>query len=299
MANTLAGVNLAEIAQESLPYWQNLLAPMSAFTTDFSPEVSQNAESITSRYVIPDTDADDSTSPSSAMYAATAGTTVAVTVPFNRFPRYVKAFSDVERSRSAVDLPALFTNPGFEVLGKKIYGRIHALLTAANFSTSYVSTSGNFDRSDVIDLRATLNKEPLRAPISNRAMLANSDYYASLLKSLNSAEFPGITAEKAEGRVPRVAGFDIYEVNYFPDNTENLGAVALHNSAIVVGSRRIDATGAAQAGVEVYDMLIPGLNMTVQYRRWYVPTEGNFYLSMAALWGAAKGSPFAVRVTSA
>ena len=58
MANTIAGANLAEIAQESLNGLQSCFAPLSALTTDFSSDVRDAGESVTTRYPTKPTAAD-------------------------------------------------------------------------------------------------------------------------------------------------------------------------------------------------------------------------------------------------
>jgi hypothetical protein len=50
MANTISGVNLAEVAQESLPALQSLFAPLGSILTDFSSDIAQSGESVTTRF---------------------------------------------------------------------------------------------------------------------------------------------------------------------------------------------------------------------------------------------------------
>ena len=50
MANTIAGANLAAIAEMSLQPLQSALLPLRAFTTDFSSDIAQRGASVTTRY---------------------------------------------------------------------------------------------------------------------------------------------------------------------------------------------------------------------------------------------------------
>ena len=49
MANTIAGVNLAKIADMSIAGLTDLFAPLNALTTDFSTDIASSGDSITTR----------------------------------------------------------------------------------------------------------------------------------------------------------------------------------------------------------------------------------------------------------
>jgi hypothetical protein len=117
-------------------------------------------------------------------------------------------------------------------LGDKIFGDIWNLITAANFATATsVITAANFDRDGLIDLGQTLT-ETKKAPRTGRSVWMNPTYYGSLLKSLNSAEFPGQSDMKAEGMVPRVNKFDVYE----SDQCDANGEISQHSHSIAARS---------------------------------------------------------------
>jgi len=290
MANTIAGVNLAEIAQESLPGLSSVFAPLNAVSTDFSSDAAAAGESVTTR--IP-------TKPTAqnlaSGYSHNDTTIVAKTITLDTFYGFTYGFTDAERSKSAINLNEIFLEPAMSALGDKVFGDLWNLVVDANFDTHVVSTAANFDRDDLADLRATLN-DTKKAPAQGRALICDSQHYAALLKSLNAAEIPGMTAEKQEGAVPRVAGFDVYETNLADANSENCAAFAMHRSSLLFAGRSVDATGAAEAGVEVADVIIPGLGLPVQYRRWYDPSAGRLNYSVGLLYGVAAGADYGVRI---
>lgn len=292
MSNTIAGVNLAQIAQTSLEPLTALFAPLNALTTDFSTDVSASGESVTTRFATRPT-AQDLTNG----FTPTDVSMTARTITLNTYYGFVAAFTDLERSKSSIALDQLFIGPMLQALGKKVFSDVWNLITAANFPTYYTSTAANFDRSDLIDVAATLTNT-LQAPKMNRSFVANNDFYAALLKTLNSAEIPGITQDKAEGIVPRVSGFDSYETTEADANGEYLGAFAMHKSALIMAGRRVDASGAANAGIEVSDIVIPGLNLPVQFRRWYSANDGQLRISCGLLYGVQKGTGMGVRVVT-
>ncbi len=293
MANTIAGVNLAAIAQETLPALQSCFAPLNGIVTDFSSDVQNEGESVTTRYPTKPTAADLSSG-----YTATDVTLTSKTVTLNTFYGFVYAFTDAERSKSAVNLGDLFINPALQALGDKVFGDLWNLVVAANFATSTTITAANFDRDDLADIGATLT-DTKKAPKEGRTVWSDCQHYAALLKTLNSAEIPGMTEEKREGMVPRASKFDIYETDLADDNSENLAAFAFHRSALLMAGRRVDSEGAAAAGAEVADVVIPGLGLPIQFRRWYDTTLGKLHYSVGLLYGVSAGQDFGVRVVTA
>ena len=294
MANTIAGVNLAQIAQESLPALQSLFAPLSALTTDFSDDIRNAGESVTTRYPTKPTAADMS---SGYKTAASDVAMTAVTINLDTHYGFTYGFADVERSKSSINLNNLFVQPALQALGDKVFGDVWNLITAANFTTSSTITAANFDRDDLVDLGATLT-DTKKAMQSDRAVFLNPTYYGSLVKTLNRAEFPGMSSDKAEANVPRVAKFDCFETDLADANAENLAGFAFQKASLLMAGRTVDAEMANAAGIEVETVVIPGLGLPVQFRRWY-DSDGILYYNCNLLYGVAKGVDYGVRITSA
>lgn len=274
---------------ESLPALQNLFAPLNALATDFSADISARGESVTTRIPTRPTAVDLSNG-----YTAGDSAMVSRTINLNTFFGWVWSFNDLERSKSSILLNELFVQPALQALGAKVFGDLWNLITAANFPTSSSVNSSAFTRSNLADLSAGLTIAG--AGQTNRAFLCNPTYYASLVKSMNAAEIPGFISEKAEGKVPRVAKFDVYETDLADANAESLGGFAFHKSALLMAARSVDSTGAAAAGVEVEDVVVPGLNIPVQFRRWYTPNQGSLNYSVSLLYGVAVGTAQGIRV---
>ena len=281
MSNTIAGVNLAAIAQESLPALQNLFAPLNSIAVDFSSDISAAGASVTTRYPVKPTAVDLSSG-----YSPQGVETVAKTITLSNFFGFPYGFNDLERSKSAIDLNQLFVEPALQATGAKMFGDLWNLITSGNFNSVGINP-GNFNRDDLADLRATLNAAG--APQMGRAVVLNPTYFASLVKSLNTAEFPGFIREKTEGYIPRVAGFDIYESDLADANGQGLGGFVFHKSALLMAARRVDASGAQQMGTEVADVIVPGLNLPVQFRRFYNNISAELIYSFGVLYGVQAG----------
>lgn len=291
MSNTIAGANLAEIAQESLPNLKSTFSPLASLTTDFSSDISSRGASVTTRFPVNPTAIDLSSG-----YTVNDVSMTAKTITLNTFFGFVYGFTDVERSKSSIMLNELFIQPALQAIGNKVFGDLWNLVTAANFAESPLNTTaGDFDRSDLADLNATLTGS-LKAPKQGRSVVLNPTYYASLVKSMNSAEIPGFTAEKAEGVVPRVAGFDVYQTDLVDANSEYLQGFAFQKASLLMAGRSVDSTGAAAAGVEVADVVIPDLGLPVQFRKWYDPDLGVLKYSCGILYGMSVGQNFGVRI---
>lgn len=281
MSNTIAGVNLAAIAQESLPALQNLFAPLNAIAADFSSDISAAGASVTTRYPVKPTAVDLSSG-----YSPQGVETVAKTITLSNLFGFPYGFNDLERSKSAIDLNQLFVEPAMQATGAKVFSDLWNLVTSSNFNSVGIN-AGNFNRDDLADLRAALNAAG--APQMGRAVVLNPTYFASLVKSLNSAEFPGFIREKTEGFIPRVAGFDVYESDLADANGQGLGGFAFHKSALLMAARRVDASGAQQMGTEVADVVVPGLNLPIQFRRFYDNVTANLVYSFGVLYGVQAG----------
>jgi hypothetical protein len=292
MPNTIAGVNLAAIAEMSLPWLTTCFAPIRGIISDFSSDIAKAGDSVTTR--IPTKGVATSLANG---YTPTDVTAVAKTITLGSFFGYVAAFTDVERSKSVISLDELFFPPMIECLGDKVFGDLWALVTAANFPTNVVILPAAFDRSDLADIGADLTMVK-KAPKQGRTLWSSPAMHAGLVKSLNSAEFPGQSEDKAEGSVPRTAKFDCYETDLAVAGAGNLEAFAFHRSALLMAARGVLADDIVTRIVEVENVVVPGLGLPIQARRWYDPNAGALKISVGLLYGVSVGTGFGERVTS-
>lgn len=297
MANTVAGVNLAQIAQESLPALQSAFVPLRAFSTDFSTDVKNAGESVTTRYPTIPTAQD-----LSAGYSATDVAMTAVTTTLNTFYGFVWGFNDVERSKSSILLNDLFIVPAISAISAKVFGDIWNLVNDTNYpavaATELTVTAANFDRDDVADLATQLTTN--KVPKVGRSLILNPAYYGALAKDLNAADSAGQTTTIGEHRVPRIHGFDVYESDACDANAVNVGGLACYRTNILMAARQVDATGAADMGAQVQTVELPEIGLPIQFRRWYDLSTGKLMYSMGVLYGVQFGVPNAgMKIVSA
>ena len=290
----LNGVFLAQIAQQSLPFLTNAFAPLRGITTDFSTDVASAGSSVTTRFATVPSVVDIT----SAGYAPVAGDTTARTISLDQHRGVTLGFTDIEVLQSSVNFRNLFLTPMLQALGADMFGQLWNLVTAANFAQTPLSSSAaNFDRQDVIDLGVTLT-QTLKAPKMGRSVIINPAYYGAISKTFISAEIPGITPFKAEGTVPRVSGFDIYESDLCDANSEALAGFALHSRALNMAARPVNPEAALQHSIEIAEVVVPDLGLPLTFRAYYNRELGQSCINVSCIWGVAKGTNMGVRIVT-
>ncbi len=281
--NTISGVNLAAVAEMSLPVLIEAFAPLRGIMTDMSSDIATSGESVTTRFPSKMTAVD-----LTGGYSATNNTATSVTVTLNQFRGPVWEFSDLERSRSAIDLNQLFIQPAVGCIGARVWEDLWNLVNDTNFpaatATELTVTAANFDRDDVADLAQQLTTNGV--PRQGRSLYLNPSYYAALAKDLNSVDSAGQSQTIGQNIVPRLHGFDVYETPLIDGNSVNVTGLACHSTALLLAARGVDVP-ANTAGLEVETIVVPDLGLPVQFRRWYDNNRGQLVYSMGVLYGVA------------
>ena len=298
MANTVAGVNLAQVAMESIPALMTTFLPLRAFMTDFSTDIKQRGESVVTRFP---------TVPTAQNLASGFGTVTdvamtAITITLDTYFGFVYGFTDLERSKSSINLNEMFIEPAISAVSEKVFADVWNLVSDANYpavtATEVTVTAANFDRDDVVDLAQQLTTN--KASYRGRSLILNPAYYGALAKDLNAADSAGQVTTLGENRVPRIAGFDVYESAACDGNAVNVTGLALTRPNLLIAARNVDFTGAVEAGVEVETIVLPELGLPIQFRRWYDPTLATLIYSMGVLYGVKFGLPNAgMKIVSA
>lgn len=283
MANTLGGVNLAVIAQKTLKTLMVEMLPVRAFTTLFSDQVANVGESVTTRVATQPSIQDFTSAPSAANV-----TTTAKTITLNNYKGVRIGFTDMEVSKASIDLTNVFVNPIANTICNAVMDSVFALVTNANYSTAgTISTSSNFDADDVADAAQVLSTA--NVPKVGRFMILAPTYFAALAKdsAIQASYAYGGSEAIRENRIPRVHGFDIYEYNDIPSNSENLVGCYGSPEGLLVAAR-VPAVPANFPG-EVETATDPDTGLTVQVRRWYSADDRQLYYESGIIYGVAAG----------
>ena len=278
--NTIAGANLAAIAEMSIPTLVEAFAPLTAFTTDFSADIARAGESVTTRFATKPTAQDLSSN-----YNASNSAMTAVTCTLNQFRGYVWEFSDLERTKSVINLNDLFIEPAAAVVGATMFGHLWDLVVDANFAAAdeLVSLAADFDRDDVALLAERLTIDGV--PKTRRSLILHPTHYGALSRDLNSVDVAGQSRTIGENIIPRLHGFDVYESPLCDGNSQNVVGLACHPSALMIAARGVDVPSVP--GLEVQTVVIPELGLPVQFRRWYDANTGQLKYWMGVLYGVA------------
>jgi len=163
-----------------------------------------------------------------------------------------------------------------------LYG-VGATLTGTN-GAAKVYTPANI----LTDIRASSSTlTAARAPRSDRGVFLANDMYSQLIANENIALAQNYGANTAvvEGRVPRVAGFSVYETIFANSAADVVSSLALHKDALTMVARALPAVGAQNTisqAIVTRDGMIP-MRVTVSYD----PNALGTQVTVDALYGAA------------
>jgi hypothetical protein len=283
MSNTLAGTNLAAVAQRTLDTLLRRFPMASSFSTDFSADVASVGESVTTRVASQPTVQD--------FYSTTAAadvTTTARTISLSNYSGVRIGFSDMEWSKSSINLFDIFVNPVANTVIKAIMDDVLARVTLANFGAAgLVSTAANFDADDVVDLATAL--DTANVPFDPRSLVISPAYYGALAKdnAIQAAFAYGNAGAIQDNRFPRVHGFDVLTYNGIPGNAQNLVGFAGGPQALLIAARVPALPGNFPGEIEA--ATDPESGLTIQVRKWYSADDRKHYMEAGVIHGSQIG----------
>jgi hypothetical protein len=283
--NTLGGINLAKIAQETLLSLEPQMFILNAFHKDFSSEVKASGESISTRVPTSMTAIDVS-----AGYTAANVTSTAKTVTLNQEFGFPMAFKDSEVSKAGDInyLKSVFIMPAVAAVLRKMVSTGLALVTNANYAQNVVMTTANTTYSNVVDLFTNLD---LANALPNRSLLISPSAGGTLKKDTLIASMVGGGNQEliAMGNLGPVAGFNTFTYTAIPNNSENMIGIACAPQALLMAARQ-PAVDSSFPG-EVENVIEPITGLPLQFRKFYSVLEKSTYITVEAFWGVAVGVP--------
>ena len=271
--------------------------PVNMFTSNFSKDIAQKGESVTTRIVSGFTSQDVS-----GGYSTNAqnSTTTAVTTTLSNFKGVPIEIKDAEVTKAGSRdwLMKNFYKPLAEATVKSLVDDLLALVTNANFSNKTTQAVGGFDADILADIGEALTTR--KVPYERRAMLLSPTYHAALAKDaalhdISSSHDPAVIIDN---RVKRARGFDVYEYEAIPGNSENLVGIGCGRSALVIAVRPVYNPQVPH--VDIQNVIEPNSGLPFQFRLWYSPDTGRWYLSGGFLYGVSVGQAAAMqRIVSA
>ena len=293
MANVIGGINLAQIAQNSLDALLVEAFPLRAFTTDFSADIADVGESVSTRVASAVAVGDATTG-----YTAADVTSTAKTITLDNHKHFTMAFTDLEIAKGGMTLlERTFVRPAVHAVVNSMMDAVLAKVKNAPFTSNSVVAAADFDADDVADCAKDLTV--LNVPRTGRSLIVPPTYYGNLAKdsAIQAAYAYGGSEAIRENKVPRVHGFDVYEYGDIPANGENLAAFACGQESLLIAARQPALPQNWYGSVE--SATDPDSGLTIQLRNWYDGTAGKQNIAATVMFGVGTGTLGLKRIKSA
>lgn len=297
MANSLGGLNVPILAEDVMDTIRPLLAPITAFTTDFSHEIRDGGESVTAAIpgimVIGDT---------SNGFTAQDYNSTGVQVFLNRSRGGAIKITVDDMAKMKGDptwVMDKLIKPSIEPLAEECLQHLMSQFTAAHFNAPTNTMAVplvSWNASKVVGARKQMNKN--KASKSGRVLIYNEDYAEPLLnedKFLRAVK-GGNEKLAFKGILEEAYGFGLLEMAV--PTAGNLVGVAATPAACAFAARTLRKPEATHAVYE--NVNEPQSGFPLQLGLWWEPKDKAYWFSLDAVYGAAPGlRPAAVRITFA
>jgi hypothetical protein len=274
-------------AQDILQQVIKRIAPLAAFSTDFSPLAAAKGDSIAVPLIGAATattfsQTDNSNNP----YEQSGGSISAITVALNENHLVPVDITDLQALNQSPAVAENFAIQAGSALANRVFSRITSLVTSTNFGAIVTTlAAASWTLTQIRALKLTLEQRDasmirrslfIPVEIEDVALLGNT--------SINAAYAYGSDIAIKEGKVPRVLGFDVYALNQIPLNGISLVAWAQDANAIAVAMRykRPQDVSMLSAYEELTD---PRTGFSFAYRRHYNPGSGKHHINLECLFG--------------
>jgi hypothetical protein len=183
------------------------------------------------------------------------------------------------------------------VLGKAMLDSVLAKMLIANISRAQSLAVADVDREILKNARKAMNLAGANS--EGRVIIGNSDFVGNLGDDplIASKDYSGqLTEANAYAHYRNLEGFrDIWEYPEFPDNSEELMAVAFEPRAVALRAGIPDHTFDLASALGVPEigshevMSDPDTGFTLLAINWQSPGTFDLNLTLAAVWGSAVG----------
>lgn len=288
MSTINASLNDSIIADAAIEAFTAELLPLMAFSTDFSAETAQKGASV--QVAIP-ANITAGTTENAYETEDTAALGVA-TVQLTSYAKATVGITDKQFANSSSARLEKFAIQQAKAVARKIIADALALVLNATFSSKVTKALASFTSADVRAMRVILDKADV--PVSDRSLILYPDQYDKLTADttlvISNALAYGGTEVIRDGMIPRFLGFDLYNLNMLPGNSENLVGIAVHPSAMAIAIRTL----MPQAPSEYLESRVitdPKSNIGLGYRRHYSTAKGTHFCTFEAIYGAVAAVP--------
>ena len=256
------------------------LAPLNAFTRDFSGDARRKGDAI----IVPLISGITATTFNQS-YEVGGGAITFATVSIDK-PRIASIdLTDVQVANSSAAVMDNLAIQAGESLARIVLTDIWSAITVANFGAAILTTAGaNYTIAQMGALRKVLAQR--NVPTDRLSLIADSEIYSGLLTSNGVAQalnYGGAEAVR-DGQIPRLLGMSIYESNVIPANAmTKLGGFVAHPDSIAIAMRYLEPQAAGE--YLAAEQVTASNGITMGYRRHYNTSTGKHFANFECLFG--------------
>ena len=282
MANTITDLKDVRISQNALLPWMETLLPLSAFSTNFSPDAADKLDTVK----VPVIGAPSASSDYAGVYTANADSEASsVAVTLDRHKYKTVHLTAKEAATTSIPLLEKLVTTAAQQLAIDVMSDIFTSITAANFGTPAIPaiSAEDFGYKTIIKIREAC--AAAKMPQDSRALVLDNSYFSALLADdIVAKSFITPLAQQGvvEAKVNRIAGFNVFETGCVPDNGENLVGFAAHPSSLAIAMRYLTPIANYDEAGAVTD---PVTGLTFGYLRYTDTKSNKVYITLEALYG--------------
>ena len=256
------------------------LAPLNAFTRDFSGDARRKGDAI----VVPLISGITATTFNQS-YEVGGGAITFATVSIDKHRIASIDLTDVQVANSSAAVMDNLAIQAGESLARIVLTDIWSAITVANFGAAILTTAGaNYTIAQMGALRKVLAQR--NVPTDRLSLIADSEIYSGLLTSNGVAQalnYGGAEAVR-DGQIPRLLGMGIYESNIMPANAmTKLGGFVAHPDSIAIAMRYLEPQAAGE--YLAAEQVTASNGITMGYRRHYNTSTGKHFANFECLFG--------------
>lgn len=276
------------IAERAIEAFTAELAPLNAFSTDFSDETATIGSAV--QVAIP---ANITAGTTENAYETEDSASLGVaTVPLSSYAKATVGITDKQFLSSSAARLEKFAVQQAKAVARKIITTAWALIVNATYSQKVTKALASITSADIRAMRVILDKA--NVPQGDRSLIVNPDVFDKIVGdttvTIASALHYGGTEVIREGMVPRFLGFTVHNSNIVPANGENLVGFAAHPSAMAVAIRTLKPQEPSEY-LEARVVTDPKTGIGLGYRRHYSTAKGTHFVTFEALYGAVAAVP--------
>lgn len=282
MANTITDLKDVRISQNALLPWMETLLPLSAFSTNFSPDAADKLDTVK----VPVIGAPSASRDYAGDYTANADSEASsVAVTLDRHKYKTVHLTAKEAATTSIPLLEKLVTTAAQQLAIDVMSDIFTSITAANFGTPAIPaiSAEDFGYKTIIKIREAC--AAAKMPQDSRALVLDNSYFSALLADdIVAKSFITPLAQQGvvEAKVNRIAGFNVFETGCVPDNGENLVGFAAHPSSLAIAMRYLTPIANYDEAGAVTD---PVTGLTFGYLRYTDTKSNKVYITLEALYG--------------